>query len=70
MRLLYVLIGGYTATAAFLDSQWLIGLVGIGFASMGVFALGCAAGNCFTRSCQVEQQSPSDTEEIEYEEVT
>lgn len=71
MRVLYVLIGGYTATAAFMDQEWLIGTAGLVFAGMGIFAVGCAAGNCMTKKCEVPQKDVPDSilSEIEYEEV-
>lgn len=71
MRVLYVLIGGYTATAAFMDQEWLIGTVGLIFAGMGVFAMGCAGGNCFSKSCEIsdKKESDSDLSTVEYEEI-
>lgn len=39
-----------------ISRQWFGVLFGGYFASMGLFAFGCASGNCFGKSCVVEPQ--------------
>lgn len=45
-RVLYVAIGLLVMIQAVMQQQWLGILFGSYFASMGIFAFGCAAGNC------------------------
>jgi len=70
-RVFYVLIGSYTAISAFIEKEWIFGILGLLFASMGLFALGCAGKNCFSKSCEISNQksNPSIEKEIEYEEI-
>jgi hypothetical protein len=36
---------------------------------MGLFAFGCAAGNCFRGNCKVEQKQKSIIQDVKFEEV-
>jgi hypothetical protein len=45
-RVLFVVIGIVTITQSVLSHQWFGVAFGSYFASMGLFAFGCAAGNC------------------------
>lgn len=45
-RGLYVIIGGILITQSIMEAQWIGMAIGGYFASMGIFAFGCAAGNC------------------------
>jgi hypothetical protein len=46
-RGLYVIIGGILITQSIMEAQWVGMAIGGYFASMGIFAFGCAAGNCY-----------------------
>ncbi|MFI5131133.1 MAG: hypothetical protein ACHQFX_14120 [Chitinophagales bacterium] len=46
-RILYLVIGIYVIVQSIMDKQWMGVAVGGYFAAMGLFAFGCAAGNCF-----------------------
>lgn len=54
VRVMYTGIGLYVAVQTGMNSEWPGVLFGIYFASMGLFAFGCASGNCYGRSCTVE----------------
>ncbi len=45
-RVLYLAVGIILVIQSIMDNDWLIALPGIYFASMGLFAFGCASGNC------------------------
>ncbi|MEO5643631.1 MAG: hypothetical protein ABIQ40_06325 [Bacteroidia bacterium] len=45
----YLAAGIFLLIQSIMDHEWLIALPGIYFASMGIFAFGCASGNCGTR---------------------
>lgn len=47
-RALYVLMGTMIIAKSIAEKQWLLVVFGVYFASMGSFAFGCAAGNCYT----------------------
>jgi hypothetical protein len=53
-RVLYLVGGSFICAQSLLDNQWVGIVVGGYFAAMGLFAYGCAAGNCTTVSCSVE----------------
>ena len=46
-RIAYTAVGLYIVFQAFADKQWSFLPLGLYFASMGVFAFGCAGGNCY-----------------------
>lgn len=71
-RILYLSIGIATIVMAFMYHDWMIGIVGAYFASMGLFAFGCASGNCFTGTCSPDysaRKRTAGTEPIQYEEI-
>lgn len=70
-RGLYVGMGAFVVTQSIMQQQWLGILPGGYFASMGLFAFGCAAGNCFGRSCNIKatQNKKSAIEDVEFEAV-
>lgn len=45
-RVFYVLIGSVVLIQSWMQNQWVGILFGAYFAAMGLFAFGCAAGNC------------------------
>ncbi len=63
VRIIYVLMGGLMIYQSILSSQYIGILFGIYFFSMGLFAFGCASGNCFSLP------SKSENKEINYEEL-
>lgn len=50
MRIIYLLAGILIIIQAVYTRQWLAVVAGSWFAAMGLFAMGCAAGNCHTPS--------------------
>lgn len=71
MRVLYLIIGSGIIVQSILEKQWMGIVFGGYFASMGLFAFGCAAGNCFGGSCAPgpRQKSASNSMDVEFEEV-
>jgi hypothetical protein len=71
MRALYLLMGITVIVQAVMSQQWFGVVFGGYFASMGLFAFGCAAGNCYSRNCATEPQQKSNTtiQDVEFEEV-
>ena len=68
-RVLYILLGGFLIIQSAMIKQWPGIIFGGYFASMGLFAFGCAAGNCFSGNCQVgtKQRSNNTIRESEPE---
>lgn len=66
IRILYTLLGLYILITAVIDKQWLGIMIGAYFASMGIFAFGCAAGNCFTTP---HNETNKMKDEVHYEEI-
>jgi hypothetical protein len=71
-RVLYVFMGVFIIIQSISVSQWPMTLFGAYFASMGLFAFGCASGNCFGGTCSTEplkQAEKKEMDEVEYEEI-
>lgn len=70
-RALFVIMGTMVIVQSVMSHQWFAVLFGAYFASMGLFAFGCASGNCFGGNCTTESKVKSDAaiEEVEFEEV-
>jgi len=68
IRVLYLLMGGYIIFQSAIHEQWLGIALGGYFASMGLFAFGCASGSCFT-AIPPKQKVETDIQEVQYEEV-
>jgi hypothetical protein len=70
-RVLYLVIGSFIIIQAVMDKQWFSVAFGGYFAAMGLFAFGCAAGNCFEGNCSTEPQLKSNTsdQDAEFEEM-
>jgi hypothetical protein len=70
-RALYLVIGIAMIVQSVMSRQWFGIAFGVYFASMGLFAFGCAAGSCYDRSCarKPEQKTSTITQNIEFEEV-
>jgi len=71
MRALYLVMGVAVIVQSVMSQQWFGVVFGGYFASMGLFAFGCAAGNCFGGNCATEpkQQSTSAIQDVDFEEV-
>ena len=52
-RVAYLVIGIIVIIQAAVNDQWLGILLGSYVAFMGLFAFGCACGNCFNGNCEV-----------------
>ncbi len=68
-RVLYLIIGSAIIIQSIMSQQWFGVAFGGYFASMGLFAFGCAAGNCFGGSCEVEPKNKSNIQDVQFEEV-
>lgn len=68
IRVLYLLMGCYITFQSAIHEQWLGIALGGYFASMGLFAFGCASGSCFT-AIPPKQKVETDIQEVQYEEV-
>lgn len=70
-RAIYVVLGGYMIVQSIMEKQWIGALLGGYFVSMGVFAFGCAAGNClrkgsdYARGKKLQEELPH----TEFEEI-
>jgi len=71
-RILYLLAGMMILIQSFAERQWMGVVFGGYFAMMGLFAFGCAAGNCFGNSCNDQaplKNKSNKEEEIEFKEI-
>jgi hypothetical protein len=71
IRGFYLIIGIFVIIQSAMQQQWFGVLFGGYFASMGLFAFGCAAGNCFGGSCATKPQQKTNTtiQDVDFEEV-
>ena len=56
-RILFVAMGAYVITESIINHQYIGILFGGYFASMGLFAFGCAAGNCYGGQCEIDPKT-------------
>ena len=68
IRVFYVIIGGTLIIQSVLSNQWIGVLVGAYFAAMGVFAFGCASGNCYGGQCEINEKPKESLQPAEIEE--
>jgi len=68
-RVLYVTMGGLFIAQSTYSQQWFGIIFGAYFAAMGLFAFGCAAGNCFTATKKNIDKNKAALEDVEFEEV-
>ena len=72
-RLVFLGVGAYLLISAAMSQQWVGAILGAYFASMGLFAFGCAAGGCGTGNFGGNKQQAVDVDpstiEIEFEEI-
>jgi hypothetical protein len=64
VRVIYLLFGISIIAQAIASSIWLGVLFGSYFAAMGLFAFGCAGGNCFQGSCEINTANSTDADNI------
>jgi len=70
IRVLYLVAGITVLISAVSSRQWMAVFVGGYFASMGLFAFGCAGGACFnSRYDKSYPETISNSEEINFEEI-
>jgi hypothetical protein len=67
IRALYLLMGVLMIVYSIKEKMWAGILFGSYFASMGLFAFGCAAGQCYTP--RVRQNRQTENSEAVFEEV-
>lgn len=70
-RALYLVLGIMVMVQSVMSAQWFGLAFGAYFASMGLFAFGCAAGQCYgpAASKSYKQTKASIIEDVEFEEV-
>lgn len=70
-RALFLIMGIMVIVQSVMSHQWFGVLFGGYFASMGLFAFGCASGGCFGGNCATEPKGKSNAtiEEVDFEEV-
>jgi hypothetical protein len=56
-RAFYLIAGGGMVAMSIIDHQWPGALIGSYFAAMGLFAFGCASGNCYGGACKTDINS-------------
>ena len=70
IRVFYLALGLYIAISSTMYNEWMGTMLGTYFASMGLFAFGCAGGQCYGGNCYTNNPIPDkDLETVEYEEV-
>ena len=67
-RVLYVVIGVTILIQSVMIRQWTGMALGAYFAVMGIFAFGCAAGNCFGGACYTRPVK-TDNRDVIFEEI-
>nr|WP_299205940.1 hypothetical protein [uncultured Brumimicrobium sp.] len=68
-RALYLILGSIVIVQSVISREWIGIAFGGYFAAMGLFALGCAAGNCYGGSCETKKSSSLSEQEVEFEEI-
>lgn len=68
-RALFLVVGITVIVQSVLSQQWFGAIFGGYFAAMGLFAFGCASGNCFGGNCSVEPKQKSNIQDVDFEEV-
>ncbi len=68
-RGLYLAMGIVIIIQSVIAKQWMGLALGGYFAAMGLFAIGCASGNCFAGNNTTVPKTTASIEEIEFEEV-
>jgi len=58
-RAFYLIMGVFVIIQSFMGQQWFGIAFGGYFAAMGLFAFGCASGNCIGGNCSTESNNNS-----------
>lgn len=53
-RLIYLVMGAFLIAFSISEQQWFGIAFGAYFAAMGLFAFGCAGGNCYSGNCSTD----------------
>lgn len=70
IRVLYLIVGIVVIIRSVMNQQWYGVASGGYFASMGLFAYGCAAGSCFGGNCSTEpKQQSTSIQDVDFIEV-
>lgn len=71
MRAVYAIMGVVIIVQSVMSHQYIIAIFGVYFASMGIFAFGCAAGNCYVPNTGTKRNVRPNTsaQDVEYEEI-
>ena len=68
-RVLYLIMGCAVIIQSVMSQQWFGVAFGGYFAAMGLFAFGCASGNCFGGNCEVEPKQKTTIQDVDFQEV-
>ncbi len=55
-RIIYLALGSILIMQSLIEREWWGVMIGGYFAGMGLFAFGCASGNCFGGRCDNSQE--------------
>ena len=61
-RVVYLLLGSALVWQSIAETQWIGVVLGGYFAAMGVFAFGCATGNCYGGQCSTDSEQKMTTD--------
>lgn len=70
VRIIYLILGLFVIIQSILIRQWVGMLLGLWFAVMGLFGLGCAGGNCYLNNSTQHPDSKNNFIAKETESVT
>ena len=56
-RAMFLAFGAFIIVQSIIDKQWIGILAGSYFASMGLFAFGCAGGSCVGGACEYKEEA-------------
>lgn len=69
-RALFLAMGCYVMVQSVMEQQWIGVALGAYFAAMGLFSFGCAAGACYSGSCNTDKKSnTTEIKDITFEEI-
>ena len=68
-RAIYLIMGGFLIAQSIMSEQWFGVAFGSYCAAMGLFAFGCASGNCLGGNCAVDPKQNATIQEVDFEEV-
>lgn len=55
-RVLFAVLGFTLIIQSSMRFEWLGVFIGLYFAAMGIFAFGCARGNCYGGNCEIKEK--------------